>query len=497
MEFNADLPALPKGWVWTRVGEIADNIENVNPKTNPDREFLYIDIASIDNKLQKITKPKKYYGKNAPSRARQLIISGDILFSTVRTYLKNIAVVNDIYDGNIASTGFCVIRALPQIHHRYIFWFVQTDFFLNPLNQLQRGTSYPAVRDSDIFSQVILLPPLPEQHRIVNKIEELFTKLDAGVDALKKIKIQLKRYRQAVLKNAFEGKLTQHWREAHKGEFEPASVLLEKIKEQRKKESKGKFIELPPIDTSELPELPEGWVWTTISQLVAPSKNSIKRGPFGSSIKKEFFTKNGFKVYEQQNAIYDNHKLGNYYISQDKFDELKDFEVKPGDFIISCSGTIGKIALIPEKAERGIINQALLKLTIDRSLVIPIFFLEYFRFEKFQKKLLKETRGSAIKNINSVKEIKSIPFPLPPLPEQHQIVAEIERRLSLADQLKKVVEQSLKQAERLHQSILKHAFEGKLVHQDPTDEPAEKLLERIKEEKESRGLIKQKSGKGK
>lgn len=497
MEFNADLPALPKGWVWTRVGEITDNVENVNPKTNPDREFLYIDIASIDNKLQKITNPKKYYGKNAPSRARQLIISGDILFSTVRTYLKNIAVVNDIFDGHIASTGFCVIRALPQIHNRYIFCFVQTNFFLNPLNQLQRGTSYPAVRDSDIFSQVIPLPPLPEQHRIVNKIEELFTKLDAGVDALKKIKIQLIRYRQAVLKNAFEGKLTQQWREARKEGLEPVSVLLKKIKEQRKKESKGKFKELPPIDTSELPELPEGWVWTTISQLVAPFKNSIKRGPFGSSIKKAFFTKNGFKVYEQQNAIYDNHKLGNYYISQDKFNELKDFEVKPGDFIISCSGTIGKIALIPEKAERGIINQALLKLTIDKSLVIPVFFLEYFRFEKFQKKLLKETRGSAIKNINSVKDIKSIPFPLPPLPEQHQIVAEIESRISVADQLEKVIEQSLKQAERLRQSILKQAFEGKLVPQDPTDEPAEKLLERIKEEKESRSLIKEKSRKRK
>ena len=240
---------LPKGWVWTRVGEITDNVENVNPKTNPDREFFYIDIASIDNKLHKITNPKKYYGKNAPSRARQLIILGDILFSTVRTYLKNIAVVNDIFDGQIASTGFCVIRVLPQIHHRYIFWFVQTDYFLNPLNQLQRGTSYPAVRDSDIFSQVIPLPPLPEQYRIVNKIEELFTKLDAGVEALKKIKTQLKRYRQAVLKFVFEGKLTRQWREAHKGELEPASVLLEKIKEQRKKESEGKFKELPPIDT--------------------------------------------------------------------------------------------------------------------------------------------------------------------------------------------------------------------------------------------------------
>ena len=114
----------------------------------------------------------------------------------------------------------------------------------------------------------IPLSPLPEQHRIVAKIEELFTRLDAGVEALKKIKAQLKRYRQAVLKYAFEGKLTQEWREANKGKIEPASVLLERIKEERKKEGKGKLKELPPIDTSDLPELPEGWVWTTVGDLL-------------------------------------------------------------------------------------------------------------------------------------------------------------------------------------------------------------------------------------
>jgi type I restriction enzyme S subunit len=249
---------------------------------------------------------------------------------------------------------------------------------------------------------------------------------------------------------------------------------------------------------ADLPALPKGWEWTTISQLVAPSKNSIKRGPFGSSIKKAFFTKNGFKVYEQQNAIYDNHKLGNYYISQDKFDELKDFEVKPGDFIISCSGTIGKIALIPEKAERGIINQALLKLTIDRSLVIPMFFLEYFRFEKFQKKLLKETRGSAIKNINSVKEIKSIPFPLPPLPEQNRIVNKIEELFTKLDAGVDALKKIKIQLKRYRQAVLKNAFEGKLTQQWREAHKGELvsasvLLEKIKEQrkKESKEKFKE------
>jgi type I restriction enzyme S subunit len=465
MEFNTDLPVLPKGWEWTRVGEISDNIENVNPKTNPDREFLYIDIASIDNKLQKITNPKKYYGKNAPSRARQLIISGDILFSTVRTYLKNIAVVNDIFDGHIASTGFCVIRALPQIHHRYIFWFVQTDFFLNPLNQLQRGTSYPAVRDSDISSQVIPLPPLPEQHRIVNKIEELFTKLDAGVDALKKIKIQLKRYRQAVLKNAFEGNLTQQWREAHKEELEPASVLLEKIKEQRKKESKGKFIELPPIDTSELPELPEGWVWTRVGEIITFE--------YGKGLRKDKRDSNGNVPVYGSNGIVGYHKIA-----------LTD---KPC-IIVGRKGAAGEIHL--SKFPCWPIDTTYYVYTPSEVCLEFLFYLLSIL------KLGSLDKSTAIPGLNRDDAYK-MTIPLPPIAEQQQIVSEIERRLSVADQLEKVVEQSLKQAERLRQSILKRAFEGKLVPQDPTDEPAEKLLERIKEEKESGGLIKQKSRKRK
>ena len=219
------LHELPEGWVWTRLGKITEQIETVNPKLEPDKEFIYIDIAAIDNGQQKIVNPKRYFWKNAPSRARQRIKNGDILFSTVRTYLKNIAIINDTYDGQIASTGFCVIRPSISVNTKLMFYLVQTDFFLNPLIQIQRGTSYPAVRESDVFDRVIPLPPLSEQHQIVSEIERRFSVVDEVEKTVGACLQQAQRLRQSILKRAFEGKLVPQ-----DPNDEPASVLLERIK---------------------------------------------------------------------------------------------------------------------------------------------------------------------------------------------------------------------------------------------------------------------------
>ena len=485
------LNELSKGWVRSSLGEVCIRITKGSTPTSYGYTYKkegikFIKAENIDENGSIGEISDFINGETNQFLKRSILEPNDILFSIAGT----IGRVGYIQEKDLPANtnqALAIVRCPWNfISNKYFFHFLKSPFIQNKALNSIVGVGRANISLTDISEFAIPLPPLPEQHRIVAKIEELFTKLDAGVEALKKIKAQLKRYRQAVLKYAFEGKLTQEWREANKGKIEPASVLLEKIKEERRKETKGKFKELPPVNKSELPELPEGWVWITFSQLISSLKNSIKRGPFGSTVKKAFFVEKGFKVYEQQNAIYDNPRLGNYYISQDKFNELIGFEVKPEDFIVSCSGTIGKITQLPHNAERGIINQALLKLTIDRRLVVPKFFLEFFRSDQFQTKLLKETRGSAIKNINSVEDIKIIPVPLPPLVEQQKIVEEIDSRLSIAGEVEKIAEQSLKQSERLHQSILKKAFGGKLVPQDPTDEPASMLLERIRLNRQSK-----------
>ena len=171
---------LPDGWINAKLRSMVENIKKINPKNMPNKLFYYCDINSIDNSQFRITTPKQFLGKDAPSRARQSIKSKDILFSTVRTYLKNIATIPSYLDGHLASTGFCVLRPKQDIDNTYIFNYVQSERFLSLLNSKQRGTSYPAVRDSDVLNSVISLPPFREQRRIVSKIESIFDRIDAN-----------------------------------------------------------------------------------------------------------------------------------------------------------------------------------------------------------------------------------------------------------------------------------------------------------------------------
>jgi type I restriction enzyme S subunit len=231
---------------------------------------------------------------------------------------------------------------------------------------------------------------------------------------------------------------------------------------------------------SESREIPAGWKLVKLEEVV----DEFVRGPFGGSLKKECFVPNGYKVYEQKNAIYQSTELGEYFINENKYQELIRFEVKPADFVVSCSGTIGKLFMIPEKSPRGIINQALLIIRINRDFLLDKFFMYLFTSAVFQRLIINDAKGTAMLNLAGVKDMKLVPVLLPPIHEQHAIVAEIESRLSVCDKIEESIEHSLKQSEALRQSILKKAFEGKLVPQEPNDEPASVLLARIKAERE-------------
>ena len=467
---------LPGGWARVRLRDIVHDVPKVQPRSRPSEKIIYVDISSIDNSQQKITSPKAYLGKDAPSRARQLVEAGDILFSTVRTYLKNIAIVDDVYDGQVASTGFCVLRPDRRISNRYIFYLTTAHGFLNPLSQLQRGTSYPAVRNSDVLAQLVPVAPATEQHRIVSKIEELFTLLDAGVAALEKTRAQLRRYRQSVLKMAMVGELTKERRRVRNREIETASMLLERIKEERK--SRGDKLRSPsPMDTSTLPDLPAAWMWATLPQLGELNRGRSRHRPRNAP---ELY--GGPYPFIQTGDVRQAHGVIREYGQTYSGKGLDQSRLWPaGTLCITIAANIADTAILGFDA---CFPDSIVGLLTEPS-QCDVRFVEYF-FRSAKDRIERYAPATAQKNIN-VRILSGLAVPLPPLAEQHEIVVEVERRFSVVDEIEHAIEQNLRRAQRLRQSILKQAFEGKLVTQDPSDEPASELLERIRKEKAHHG----------
>ena len=179
--------------------------------------------------------------------------------------------------------------------------------------------------------------------------------------------------------------------------------------------------------------------------------SSIVRGPFGSSLKKAFFVKNGYKVYEQKNAINQSADLGEYYIDEKKFKELQRFECKMGDIIMSCSGTVGKLFQLPENSKRGIINQALCKFSLNNKINLT-YFLKYL--EKVIGNI--ELNGSGIKNISSISYIKKIDINLPPIELQNKFAERVEK----IEKLKFEIEKAIEETQKLYDNLISKYFDN-------------------------------------
>jgi len=484
-------PILPKGWTWSRLDDIVEEtkigvVRSSSQQNNEGNGVGYIKMNNITMDGRVVFDDLVYVSASRDEVNRYGLHKGDILFNTRnsvelvgKTGLVRTEVSDVIYNNNIMR-----LRASKHISSSYLAFQMCSPIFRERMDKVKRSTTnVAAIYGKDLLPLPIVLAPFNEQHRIVAKIEELFTELDAGVEALRKVKAQLKRYRQAVLKHAFEGKLTEEWREAHKGELEPASVLLERIRQERAKyvnvgahsrAPKARAPRLYNTDTSSLPQLPEGWAWTTLMEIGYVVSGNTPKGMDNLNTSGEVPY---FKVADMN-------KPGNekYMFRADI--ALDPAEVERRGLRILQRGTV----VFPKRGGAIATNK---KRILDRpsaydlnimgvyALIVPHLYLYYWTMSVDLKNL---SDGSNVPQINHT-DIEPLAFPIAPLAEQLRIVEEIERRLSIADEVEKVVEQGLKQAERLRQSILKKAFEGKLVPQDLNDEPADKLLERIKQAK--------------
>jgi type I restriction enzyme S subunit len=212
----------------------------------------------------------------------------------------------------------------------------------------------------------------------------------------------------------------------------------------------------PGYKQTEVGVIPVEWNATTLEKVC--TRDGLVRGPFGGTLKKEFFVKDGFKVYEQRNAIYRDADLGSYFIDDRKYKELERFQIKEGDFIVSCSGTIGRIFQIPKHARPGVINQALLKVGTDSCVVHDRFFFYVFDWNRFQKRIIDNTHGGAMQNLVGMDVFRNIPIPLPPLPEQRAI-AEV---LSDVDALIAALDRFIAKKRAIKQGAMQQLLTGKI-----------------------------------
>ena len=315
----------------------------------------------------------------------------------------------------------------------FYFWSLQLDLY-----DYTNATTVPAIRKSDLEGIEMPLPPLAEQQRIVERIETLFAKLDETKEKLQNTLDTFEIRKTAILHKAFTGELTANWRKHH-------GLTM------------------------------DSWEEKTLNDIA-----SYKKGPFGSSITKAMFvpkTANTYKVYEQGNVIRKDLTYGHYYITSEKYQELKGFSVKAGDILISCAGTIGEVYKLPPECEEGVINQALMRVRLNQN-IIEGYFCYYFG-EIIKDDVIDKSNGTAMKNIPPFKVLKAIQIKLPTINEQTEIVRIVDNLLAKEQKAHSIAQNALAKIDLIKKSILVRAFRGQLATNNPADESAVELLKRV------------------
>ena len=441
---------IPDSWEWVRLGNIssyAETKQKVNA-TSADPSIWGLDLEDIEKGGRLLE--HKTVGERRAVGDKTVFAKGDILYSKLRPYLLKVLVAPD--DG-ICTPEIVPFRVYGGIDPNYIVNYLKSPYVDNLINSITYGVKMPRVGAETMTSLLVPIPPLEEQRRIVEKIDGVASAISAYDVAYQKTETLNSAFPEAlkksILQEAVQGKLVPQ-----DPSDEPAEALLERIRAEKQrliKEGKIKKDKYESVifrrDNShyekcgseevcideEIPfEVPSSWALIRLEDI-----GIYRKGPFGSSLTKSMFVPKSadtVKVYEQKNAIQKDHTLGTYYITRQYYEsKMRSFTVEPGDILVSCAGTIGETYVLPERIELGIINQALMRMTIFAPINLD-YFLLYFDY--VLKQTAKESsKGSAIKNIPPFEIFKKLILPLPPFEEQKRIVEKVRELESLCNSL--------------------------------------------------------------
>lgn len=488
-------PTVPPGWATATLSQVTQPTRlKHDPRDCPDLPFIGMEHVEAHTMRLHGTVLARTMNSNAVH-----FQAGDVLYGRLRPYLNK--VFRPDFEG-LCSAEFIVFPSSEHLSGRFLAYFLNSSAFVNFSSHLNEGDR-PRVDFAQIGLYPLQLPPLPEQHRIVAEIERQFSLLDAGVANLQRVRANLKRYRASTLQAACTGLLVPTEAEQARAEgrdYEPAAALLARILAERrerweaeqlaKMEAQGK----PPRDDkwkakyqepaaptpNGLPELPKDWCWASLNQLASDSG-------YGTSEKCDYIGA-GFPVLRIPNIAKGAVDLNDLKYTRAATQLNANDALSEGDLLIvrtnGSKSLIGRGAVVktpfqmPHYFASYLIRFRLLK---------PIeAYISSIWHSSYVRQWVERTAATSAGQYNiSMSALSGLALPLPPLNEQARIVAEVERRLSVVDQLERTVAANLKRAERLRQGILKEAFAGRLVPQDSADEPAQALLERVKAEREA------------
>ena len=444
---------IPKGWAWCKLPQIAQIVMGQSPpSTSYNTEEKGLPFFQGKTEFRDIY-PTPVKWCNSPKKTSE---KDDILIS-VRA---------PVGPTNLSPTKACIGRGLAAIHPEGgippIFLLYYFRIIEPHLASKGTGSTFEAISKKHLQELDFPFPPLNEQQHIVDKIEALLSQVNASHEKLAKVLDIMKQFRQSVLAAAFSGRLTEQWRKEHP-DIENASVLLEKIEKERKEKFGKKYEELERADNA---NVLEGWMWIKIKNIC----NLVN----GKAFKPSEWASKGLPIIRIQN-LNNLEKRFNYC----DFDVDEKYYIKDGDLLFAWSGTPGTSfgAHIWNRG-KAVLNQHIFKVEIDEKYLSRHFMKGLFNYNVDE--YIRKAHGTAGLSHITKKKFEESFGSIPPLTEQHEIVRQVEALFKQADEIEKRVATATQSAEQITQSILAKAFRGELVPQDPNDEPASVLLERIK-----------------
>lgn len=462
---------LPPGWAWAKLSEIVAAPETVSPAAafKGRSTFSYVSLTSVEP--GRIVAPEEIPPASAPSRARQQIRQGDTLFSCVRVYLEKIVCVPPDLDGEVCSTAFAVLRPRAGIDPGYLYWLTRQPQFILEAEARQKGNSPPAVQDADLRDITVPVAPSAEQARIVAAVNVLFEELEAGEAALARARESLAQFRANLLHAACTGALTADWRAANPVDSS-AKELLALIAEERTSKVAKRHREAAPPDGPPPSDLPRSWGWATMDQV-------CWQIDYGSSARCRPMA-DGVPVLRMGNiqaGRLDYTDLKHLPLDHEEFPDLL---LEPGDLLFNRTNSaelVGKTAVFEGHHRPVSFASYIVRAKAVR--VRPQFLAHYINSplgRQWIASVMTQQVGQA--NVSGGR-LRTLCIPVPPLPEQDEIVARLADSFDVARDAA-LGQSGVEQAAQLRQSILHAAFTGRLVPQNSEDEPASALLARLR-----------------